>query len=79
MGFHVSMITNGLKIKTQKIADQLADDGLRVASFSLYSLEAEVHDKMTRVPYSHKRIMDAIHYCHMAGIRPTINCLLTKI
>ena len=78
MGFHTSLITNGLKIKNQATADQLADSGLKLATFSLYSLDSKIHDHMTRVPHSHKRIMDAILFCELAGIRPTINCLLTK-
>ena len=78
MGFFTSIITNGLKVKTQKVADDLADFGLRLATFSLYSLDSDIHDKMTRVPGSGQRILQAIDFCERAGIRPTLNCLLTK-
>jgi MoaA/NifB/PqqE/SkfB family radical SAM enzyme len=76
--FHMSLITNGLKIQTQEGADQLREAGFQVVTFSLYSLEPEIHDAMTAVAGSHHRTLRALHYVHQSGIKVGINCLLTK-
>lgn len=78
LGFHVSMITNGLKIKDVSIAKKLKDNGLSVATFSVYSLSDEIHDSMTRVKGSLAKTLNAIDMCLEVGIEPTVNCLLTK-
>ena len=78
LGFHVSMITNGLKIQTPEVAVRLKEVGVKVATFSLYSMDPEIHDKMTSVKWSHERTLKAIELCREAGIEVGINCLLTK-
>ena len=78
LGFHVSIISNGLKIKDQAYADRLRATGLKLATFSLYSLDPDVHDKMTSVRGSHEKLMRAIEYCDKAGIDISLNGLLTE-
>lgn len=77
-GFHISMITNGLKIKNQETADRLAKSGLKVATMSIYSLEDEIHDHMTKVRGSLKLTMQALNFLQNAGVKVGVNCLLTK-
>lgn len=78
LGFHVSMISNGLKIDSLEAAKKLASSGVSIVSFSLYSLDPETHDKMTRVPGSLERLQRAINFCDQAGVQPSINVLLTE-
>lgn len=78
LGFHVSMITNGLKVESQEIADRLKATGLSVATVSFYSLDPAVHDRMTSVKGSCERTKAAILRMKAAGITVGINCLLTK-
>lgn len=78
LGFHVSIISNGLKIKNLEYAQRLKDVGLKLATFSLYSLDPQVHDKMTSVRGSHEKLMNAIDYCDEVGIPISLNGLLTQ-
>lgn len=78
LGFHVSMISNGLKIKNLDSAEHLRDSGLLAATFSLYSLDPEIHDQMTQVRGAHEKLMAAIGYCDEAGIEVNLNGLLTE-
>lgn len=76
--FHVSMISNGLKINNQTVADELKKSGMSVITFSLYSLDPEIHDKMTSVKGSHVKTIRAIEYCITSGMQATVNALLTE-
>jgi MoaA/NifB/PqqE/SkfB family radical SAM enzyme len=76
--FHVSMITNGLKITSFEVAQKLKQSGLINATISLYSHDPDVHDRMTKVKGSHIKTVNAIRWCRQAGIQVTVNCLLTK-
>ena len=78
MGFHVSIISNGLKVKSQLVAKRMKASGIKLATFSIYSLDPEVHDKMTSVRGSHEKLMDAIEYCLAEGIQVSLNSLLTE-
>ena len=78
LGFHVSIISNGLKIKNLEYAKLLKESGVSLATFSLYSMAPEVHDKMTRVKGSHEKLMNAIKLCKQVGITVSINGLLTE-
>ncbi len=74
---HISMITNGLLIRRPEIARELHRRGVAAIAFSVYSLDAGIHDSMTGVPGSSRRLMQAIEYCDCAGIEIKINSLLT--
>lgn len=78
MGFHVAMISNGLKIKDASVARQLKDAGLKLVTFSLYSLNPQIHDQMTQVKGSHQKLMAAIDSCLNEGLNVSINTLLTE-
>ncbi len=78
LGFHVSIITNGLRIKTPETAARLAQAGVRNATISLYSMNPRLHDSMTAVRGSHALTVQAIRLCREAGIQVGVNCLLTK-
>lgn len=79
MGFCPTMVTNGQKIFSQKVADQLKDSGMNQITFSLYSLDSFIHDKMTSIKGSHQKTMRAVRFCQQAGLMVGINTLLTRM
>jgi AdoMet-dependent heme synthase len=78
LGFHVSMISNGLKVKDLDYAYKLKSNGLKNATFSLYSMDPEIHDSMTQVKGSHQKLMNSISFCDQAKIKVSLNGLLTE-
>lgn len=78
MGFHVSMISNGLKVKNVEYAKRLKNVGIKKATFSLYSMDSKIHDQMTQVRGSHERLMRAIDLCDQEGVSVSLNGLLTE-
>lgn len=76
--FHVSMISNGLKINSAEVAQRLKSVGMNTITFSLYSLNPLIHDKMTQVKGSQQKTIQAIEFARAAGIEVTINTLLTE-
>lgn len=78
LGFSVSMISNGLKIKSLEMAQRLRNLGLVNITFSVYSLRPEIHDKMTAVRGSLKLTLQALEFCQQAGITVGVNTLLTQ-
>lgn len=76
LSFHISMITNGLKIQTPEVAEKLKNLGMINVTVSLYSHNPEIHDSMTRVKGSHAKTVRAIELCRAAGIQVTLNCLI---
>ncbi len=78
MGFHTSMITNGLLIKSAQDAQKLKDHGVRQVTFSVYSLSSELHDNLTQVRGSLDKALSAIHHCLNQGLDVGVNCLLNK-
>lgn len=78
MGFHTSMISNGLKIQKPEVAERLAQSGLKRVTVSVYSLDNEIHDRMTSVKGSLDKTLRAIDLCHEQGIEISVNSLLTE-
>lgn len=78
MGFQVIMITNGLLIRSQEVADRLRDSGLTHITFSYYSMRPEIHDRMTKVKGAHAKITQAMKFVTNSGIQFGINSLLSK-
>lgn len=78
LGFYVSMISNGLKIQNREFVEKMKNSGMKVITFSLYSLVAEIHDQMTQVKGSQQRVLKAIDLCLEQGLQVSVNCLLTE-
>ena len=57
--FAVKVISHGGRI-TEEVADELADMGVMEIGISLYSMRAEDHEAVTRVPGSHARTLAGI-------------------
>ena len=77
LGFSLAMITNGLLI-TEQSAKKLADTGFSDITISFYSLNPEIHDRMTKVYGSQRRTQKAIEICLKNNLRVGVNCLLTE-
>ena len=75
--FALTLITNGLLID-EAAADRMADLGFYQVTVSLYSLNPEIHDRMTRRKGSHARALAAIDRLVARGVGVGINCLLTQ-
>lgn len=78
LGFHTSVITNGLLIKSIEDAYKLKEHGIRQVTFSVYSLSSELHDQITQVRGSLDRTLSALHFCLKAGLEVGVNCLLNR-
>ena len=74
--FALDLITNGLLID-EAAADRIADLGFLNITISLYSQNAETHDRMTRKKGSHAKTMAAIARLRERGVGVGLNCLLT--
>ncbi len=79
LGFHTTMISNGLKINKIEVAEKLKSVGIKMVTISLYSLDPKIHDTMTSVKGSFQKTMNAISYLRKAGVKVTINSLLTTL
>lgn len=81
-GFEVRVTSNGYLIN-DRLASEIIDSGLDHISFSLDSLQPEVHDSLRGVSGTHKRVMQAIDF--LSGKKTTkiptigVNCLISAI
>ncbi len=75
--FALDLITNGLLID-EPAAERIADLGFLNITISLYSLNPEIHDRMTRRKGSHARTLGAISRLRARGVNVGLNCLLTQ-
>lgn len=65
--FAVKLFTNGLRV-TRELASRLGELGVMEAQISLYSARAEEHDRVTRVPGSFQKSLDAARHLREAGV-----------
>lgn len=73
-GFCLSLFSNG-SLMTESDADFIASlKNLREVQFSLYSLQAEVHDKITGLKGSCERTKNAIRMLRERKVRVFISC-----
>lgn len=75
--FAISLITNGTLI-TDTLADQIAYYSFYNVTFSVYSLNPEIHDRMTRRKGSHAKVLQAIDLLQSRGVSCSMNTLLTS-
>ncbi len=79
LGFHTSMISNGLKIQSEEMAEKLLESGIQQVTISLYSLNPNIHETMTSVRGSFAKTMNAILFCQKVGLKVSVNSLLTSL
>jgi MoaA/NifB/PqqE/SkfB family radical SAM enzyme len=76
-GFALSLITNGLLID-DRTADRMKDLNFYQISVSLYSLNPQIHDRMTNRKGSHFKTVTAVQKLKERNIEVIINCLITS-
>ncbi len=75
--FCVEVFTNGTLI-SQEIVQEMRALNVRRVLLSLYSLDATVHESITKIVGSHAATLNAIRMLRQAEIPVTINCVLMK-
>ena len=76
-GFAIRFFTNGILIKPE-IADKIAAVKPVAVETSLYSIHADVHDSITKIPGSHQLTLQAIAYLRERNIRCIVKTPLMK-
>jgi MoaA/NifB/PqqE/SkfB family radical SAM enzyme len=70
------MISNGMMCSNTNFVQKLADSGLELVHFSVYSCHEKVHDFLTDTPGSWKKLMMSITNALNSGIRVQINTVI---
>lgn len=74
------MNTNGeIHAVSKEQAGRLAESGLKICYFSVYSHEAKIHDWMTQTQGSHSITHESIENLRNAGIEIRFNTVITKM
>lgn len=71
--FELHIFTNGLLLDDDRL-DRLCSYWPQSVSVSIYSHDPEVHDKITRTPFSHYYSIKALNRLRERGIKTTIKC-----
>ena len=78
LGFVVRLKTNG-HLLTRAVADRLFEEvDPFLVEISLHGIDAETHERQTRVPGSFDRLMENLRHGTDAGLRIKINTTLTR-
>ena len=76
----LDFFTNGQSLHDNKsLCDKIIDLYPYKVSLSLYSMNPEIHDSITRVNGSHEKTISTIKYLKERNINIEIKCFLTKI
>ncbi len=70
------MISNGMMCSNPQFVQKLADSGLELVHFSVYSCHAKIHDFLTDTPGSWKKLMLSITNALNSWIRVQINTVI---
>ncbi|HEY6491055.1 MAG: GTP 3',8-cyclase MoaA [Terracidiphilus sp.] len=73
----LALTTNGHLLDT--LAEPLKAAGLQRVTVSMDAVDAATFERITRVPGSHKKVLEGIRAARMAGLTPLkINCVLLR-
>ncbi|AKM83472.1 hypothetical protein A2422_01195 [Candidatus Woesebacteria bacterium RIFOXYC1_FULL_31_51] len=72
----IEIFTNGTLL-TREMINRIKDLGVNIA-ISLYSIEPEIHDRITRTRGSHKKTMEALEMLKEASIPTRVETVLMK-
>jgi len=70
------MISNGMMCANPQFIQKLADSGLELIHFSVFSLHEKIHDFLTDTPWSWKKLMISITNALNSWIRVQINTVI---
>lgn len=80
LGFtNVSVITNGLRLASPRYAERLVRAGVNDFLFSIHGSNAEIHDRMTKLPGSFVRIIQAVRNVQQLGGRCRATATVTGV
>ncbi len=77
MGFRITLMSNGILIRDE-IIEKLKDYPIKKIKISLYSLQPEIHELITKASGSHEKTLNAIKKLHQAGIRVIVNTMIQR-
>lgn len=75
-GMSVLLQSNGIRLAKADVLQPLIAAGLEAVSISYHSHIANISDKMTRAPNTHKQTEAGIVACLQAGVAVTLNCVV---
>ncbi len=75
-GIENRMISNGMMCSNTAFMNKLADAGLELVHFSVFSCHEKIHDFLSDTPGSWKKLMMSITNALNAGIRVQINTVI---
>lgn len=70
------MISNGMMCSSPEYVQRLADAGLELVHFSVYSCHDKIHDFLTDTPGSWQKLMKSITNALNSGVRVQINTVI---
>jgi radical SAM protein with 4Fe4S-binding SPASM domain len=73
----IALLSN-LTLLTDEIFDAIRDANVEVVQTSVYSMDAEVHNAITRRPGSLKQTRSALERLRSAGVRVSVSCPILK-
>jgi MoaA/NifB/PqqE/SkfB family radical SAM enzyme len=76
LNFSVSLLASGSLGPDAEQVEKLAQIGIDSLTVSLYSLEAAVHDRITRRPGSWTQVMRTIESCQTQGLKVFLTCVI---
>ncbi len=77
-GMPSRMITNGQKAANFDYLKILKDSGLVHMTLSIHSVDAELHDDLTRTPGSFRKQVRCLENAEKLGITVDVNCVINK-
>lgn len=75
-GMSVLLQSNGIRLAKPDVLQPLIAAGLEAVSISYHNHQAQLSDRMTRAPNTHKQTEAGIRACLQAGVAVTLNCVV---
>ncbi|WP_139558999.1 radical SAM protein [Methylotetracoccus oryzae] len=78
LGFsYISLITNGIRLARPSYAEELVAAGINDVLISIHGARAETHDRLTGIPGSHGKAIQAFENLRALGVRCRTTCTVT--
>ncbi len=78
-GLHVRMNTNGWRLADPAFATEMAEAGLSLVHVSIYSVRADVEERIRGIPGTLERAHAALDNAASAGIAVNVNCVINAL
>jgi hypothetical protein len=74
----VHLNTNATRCRSERYTAELVDAGLDSVLVSLHAADAELSDRLTRAPKTHRATVAGIHRLLDAGVLVVLNCVVER-